>query len=329
MKGGVTMLLVAFLKCLADAPPGDVILALFADEEAGGACGAEYVVRHHAHLFAGVRHAIGEFGAFTFHFGGRRFFPIQIAEKRHCQLDLTFTGPGGHAAIPPKDTAISQAARFVARLERSPMPIKVSASAKAMFEQLSAGLPIGAPRALIKLLSSRLLAPVALSAMGTKARMFEPLIRSVITPTVVRAGTKRNVVPEQVVIEFDVRMVPGQHPGEIEAHIRRLLKGNGTLSIRATDAVNRDPDLSQFSLLAEIVRRIDPSAIPVPMLLPGVTDSRHLDALAIQTYGFLPMVLPSDMNFMSLIHGADERIPATTLAVGTEAIGAFISRYRG
>lgn len=98
MKGGVAMLLSAFLHATRQAPPGDLILALLSDEETGGQYGAAHLVAHHSALFEGVRHAVGEFGAFTLILGGLRFFPIQIAEKRHCKLDLVFRAHGGHAA---------------------------------------------------------------------------------------------------------------------------------------------------------------------------------------------------------------------------------------
>jgi acetylornithine deacetylase/succinyl-diaminopimelate desuccinylase-like protein len=329
MKGGVTILLLAFLSCLENTPPGDVVLAILVDEETGGAAGAEFLAQNHPQFFTGVRHAIGEFGGFTLHLGKHRFCPIQVAEKRYCRLEITFTGPGGHASIPPKGTSISKAARFLAALERSPLPVKISPAAKAMLSHLSVGLPAGLPRLLFTLLANPLSAPFALKLMGAKARMFEPLVRSMITPTVIRAGGKHNVVPERVVVECDVRLTPGQTVEEMEDHLRDLLKDEGTIAIRASTPARGDLDLSQFPLLAEVAKETDPSATPIPLLLPGVTDARHFNLLGIQTYGFLPMLLPGDINFMSLIHAADEHIPVKMLAGGARAVASFIARYRG
>jgi len=62
--------------------------------------------------------------------------------------------------------------------------------------------------------------------------------------------------------------------------------------------------------------------------MPGVSDARFFARLGIQTYGFLPMRLPADMNFMSLIHAADERIPVDALEFGTQAISRVLSAPR-
>ncbi len=329
MKGGVAMLLGAFLHAAHNAPPGDLILALLSDEEAGGQYGAAYLVANHPELFAGVRHAIGEFGAFTLNLGGLRFFPIQIAEKRYCKLDLIFRAPGGHASVPPRVTAIGEAAAFIVRLGRSPMPPQISASAREMLLALSAGMRSPVVKMLLRALTWPAQVPLALRLLGPRSRMFEPLVRTLITPTILQGGHKRNVVPEQVTVQCDVRLVPGQSVDDVRLHLTRVAGAAASIEIKTEGDPAGVHDLSQFDLLASIVRDIDPEAMAIPMLLPGVTDSRHFDSLGIQTYGFLPMVLPSDLNFMSLIHGADERVPVDTLAIGTHAIRSFIARYQG
>ena len=79
--------------------PGDVVLVVLSDEEAGGDYGAKFLVEEHPELFEGVRYALGEFGGFTLYVGGRRFYPIQVAEKQICWLKATVRGPGGHGAL--------------------------------------------------------------------------------------------------------------------------------------------------------------------------------------------------------------------------------------
>lgn len=82
-----------------------------------------------------------------------------------------------------------------------------------------------------------------------------------------------------------------------------------------------------FDTLAGILREADPDGIPLPLILPAPTDGRFFSRLGIQTYGFLPMKLPSDLNFMQTIHAADERIPVEALAFGTEAIYKVLQRF--
>jgi acetylornithine deacetylase/succinyl-diaminopimelate desuccinylase-like protein len=80
-------------------------------------------------------------------------------------------------------------------------------------------------------------------------------------------------------------------------------------------------------MLADILREADPGARAVPMLLSAATDARHLARLGIQTYGFLPMNLPPEVDFSHAIHGADERIPVAALDFGTDAIYKVLERY--
>ena len=102
MKGGVAMLLSAFLRAKAEGVelPGDVLLAVVSDEEAGGDYGAKFLVEQHPDLFDGIRYALGEFGGFTMYVGKKRFYPIQIAEKQICWMKATVRGSGGTDPCP-------------------------------------------------------------------------------------------------------------------------------------------------------------------------------------------------------------------------------------
>ena len=89
------------------------------------------------------------------------------------------------------------------------------------------------------------------------------------------------------------------------------------------------PDKGWFEPLADILHEMDPKGIPVPMLLPAVTDGRFFSRLGIQTYGFTPMNLPEGFAFFDTIHAADERIPVDAVDFGTQAIYQAIQRYPG
>ncbi len=82
-----------------------------------------------------------------------------------------------------------------------------------------------------------------------------------------------------------------------------------------------------FNKLSGILEKAHPGAIPVPFLLPGITDACFFSRLGIQTYGFLPMNLPKEFTFNNLIHAADERIPGYCLDFGTNAIYDVLKEY--
>ncbi|HEY4278235.1 MAG TPA: M20/M25/M40 family metallo-hydrolase [Conexibacter sp.] len=329
MKGGVAMLLAAFLRAQANPtpPPGDVILCLMADEEAGSTLGAEFLVAEHAELFDSVRHAIGEFGGFTLEQGGRRFYPVMVAEKQVCWTRATFRGRSGHGSMPVRDSAAGKLGRLLAALDRKRLPVHITPASRAMIEAMAAELPGPLALPLRSLLRPRLTDRV-LDLLGDRAAMLDPLLHNTASVTIVNGGEKINVIPERIDVEIDVRLLPGLLPDDAIAELKALAGVELEAEVVRYDPVAATPDLSLFPTLGAVLRELDPQARPIPMVLPGVTDGRFFSRLGIQTYGYLPMRLPPEMRFNELIHAPDERLPVDAVAFGTDAIERVIQRYR-
>jgi acetylornithine deacetylase/succinyl-diaminopimelate desuccinylase-like protein len=83
-----------------------------------------------------------------------------------------------------------------------------------------------------------------------------------------------------------------------------------------------------FDLLCDVLRELEPDAVPVPMLMTGATDQRHFARLGVVGYGCLPLRLPAGFG-QETVHAADERIPAAALELGTDALFQVVQRYRG
>jgi acetylornithine deacetylase/succinyl-diaminopimelate desuccinylase-like protein len=327
MKGGVAMLVSAFLRAARGEiePAGDLVLAVLSDEEAGGDFGAKFLVEDHPHLFEGVRYALGEFGGFTLHLGGRRFYPIQVAEKQICWLKATIRGAGGHGAMINRGGTMARLARFLRDLDRKPLPVHVTPLAREMLERIAAEVPQPQRGVLRSLLKPRLTDRV-LPLLGATRRTTEPLLRNTVTATIVRAGEKINVVPAEIEVELDGRALPGFGPDDLIGELREAVGSDVELELVRHDPGPAEPDLSLFDGLAGVIREIDPEGVPVPLLQIGVTDARFFSRLGIQTYGFLPMRLPDDVDFLTLIHAADERVPAAAIDFGVEAISRALER---
>jgi len=329
MKGGVAMMLAAFMRTLAAGrvPPGDVILCLLADEEAGSELGAEFLVGEHPELFAGVRYAIGEFGGFSMNLAGRRFYPIMVAEKQVCWTRATLRGPAGHGSMPVSDGAMGRLGRLLASLDGRRLPVHVPSVSRAMIEAIAAQLP--APLALpLRGLLTPMLTDRLLGVLGERGRFFDPLLHNTVSPTILAGGEKINVIPDEVSIELDCRLLPGYGPTELFAELRAHSGVEMELEVIRHDAVAAEPDLALFGMLSDTLRELDAAARPIPMLLPAVTDGRFFSRLGIQTYGFLPMQLPDELRFMALIHAPDERLPAAAVDFGTRAIERVLERFR-
>lgn len=327
MKGGVAMMLAAFMRAKASRtpPPGDVILCLMADEEAGSDLGAEFLVREHPELFADVRYAIGEFGGFTMDVAGRRFYPIMVAEKQVCWSRAILRGPTGHGSMPIRGGAMGRLGRLLERLDSRRLPVHVTTVARTMIEKIAADVPPTLAMPLKGLLVPRITDRL-LDVMGERGRVFDPLLHNTVSATIVGGGEKVNVIPDAITLTLDGRLLPGFAPEQLFAELRALVGVEMEFEVLRHDPVAGEPDLGLFDVLAGVLGELDPQAKAIPMLLPGITDGRFFSRLGIQTYGFLPMQLPAELPFMQLIHAENERLPADAVEFGTAAIGRLLER---
>ncbi len=328
MKGGVAMMLTAILRAKAESLPlpGDVILALVSDEERGGEYGARYLVESQGHLLEGVRYAIGEFGGFSFPIGKRRFYPIMVTEKQICVLRATVRASGGHGSLTGKGGTMARMARLLLRLERHRMPIHVTPATRRMLRAIASSLPF--PQStLFRLLLTPPLAGLTLNLLGNRRRLFEPLLRNTSNATIVRGGDGVNIVPSEIALGLDCRLLPGYGPGDLIAELRPIVGDEVELEVVHHDPSPEEPDLGLFDTLAAILRQADPEAVPVPMLLPASTGGRFFSRLGIQSYGFLPMALPPDFDFSQTIHGPNERVSVAALTFGSDGIYELLRRF--
>jgi acetylornithine deacetylase/succinyl-diaminopimelate desuccinylase-like protein len=328
MKAGVAMFVDAVVRAAREGlePAGDVVLAILSDEEDGGTYGASHLVSERPDLLEGVRYALGEFGGFAMDVGGRRFYPVQVAEKEVCAVRATFRGPAGHASVPIRGGAMAGLGAFLRAVDRKRLPVHVTPVVRRMAEGLAGGLP--RPQALVVrgLLDPRLTDPL-LTVLGDHGRLFDPVLHNTVSPTVLGGGGSHNVIPAEVSVELDGRILPGQTPGDLLRELQALAGEDAELEVTGHDPGPPDPDLGLFDLLAGALRRADPAGTPIPMLLPAITDARHFGRLGIQSYGFTPMQLPAGFAFSETVHAADERVPADAVGWGADRVLDVLRSY--
>ena len=328
MKGAVAMMLSAFLRSKAEgiSLPGDVVLTVLSDEEAGSNRGAKFLVEQHPDLFQGIHYALGEFGGFTMHIGNQRFYPIMIAEKQICWMKATVRGPGGHGSIPIHGGAMRKLSELLRIIDRNRLPVHVTPVARQMFSKIAASLG-GINGLMLKQLLNPSLTNSVLNLLGERARIFDPLLHNSVSPTILHGSQKINVIPNTVTVELDGRLLPGFQPEDLISELRQITGSDVEFEVIRYDPGPAEPDLGLFDLLADVLRSADPGGVPIPLLLSGVTDGRFFSQLGIQTYGFTPMRLPEDFNFTGTIHAADERIPVDAVEYGTNAIFQVMQRF--
>jgi acetylornithine deacetylase/succinyl-diaminopimelate desuccinylase-like protein len=328
MKGGVAMMVAAFLKMQMEniTPPGDLILTILSDEEAGDGLGARFLVEEHPEQFENVQFAIGEFGGFTMQVAGQTFFPIMVAEKQLCSLQLTVRGPGGHGSSPIQGGAMAKLGNLLKKLDSTRLPIHITPEVRAMYNGMADNVAF--PTSLIlRLLLKPTLTNSTLKLMGSQRALFDNLLRHTVSPTIVQGGHKINVIPSEISLQLDGRLLPGYQPNDLINELQTILGGEVEIELLNYEQGPSKANMALFDTLTAILREAEPNGIPIPLVLPAVTDARHFSRLGIQTYGFLPMPLPQDFNFSTLIHAADERIPAAAIDFGTAAIFKLLTRF--
>ncbi len=328
MKGGVAMLVSAFMRAAAEPlkPAGDLVLALACDEETGSERGAKHLVEEHPELFSEVRYALSEIGGFTEWVGGRRLYPIQVAEKQRCLVRATIRGQGGHPSTVVRDTAAMKLGTLLTNLAKRRLPVHVVPVVREMLGAMAGALP-SHQRAALRPLTVPALTDRLLDLFAKDAESLDPLLHNTATPTVIRGGESTNVIPTEITVDLDGRVLPGQTPRDLVRELEALAPGLAEFEIvREEPSVPAEPDLALYPMLAAIIRERDPGGTPMPTLIPGYTDARYFARLGIQTYGFLPMRLPPHIT-TALIHAPDERVPAEAIEFGADCVSEAIRRY--
>jgi len=328
MKHGVAMYLAAMLKAKAEnlSLPGDVIFAALADEEAGDDFGARFLVNEHPHLFKDVRYALGEFGGFNITLAGKRFYPIMIAEKQVCWMKVTFRGRGGHGSMPLQGQAMAKLSRALRLLDEKVLPVHITPPVRMMISALAQELG-GLRGQILRLVNQPALTGSILKLLGKSGTLFAPLVRNTVSPTMLEASEKANVIPAAITLGMDGRLVPGASPEDMDRELRTLLGEDLEIEVIKSEPGPSAAEMGLFATLGEVLRSLDPEGIPLPFVLSGVTDARFFSLLGIQTYGFTPLQLPEDFNFINTVHAADERVPVAALDFGLRAVYAAMQRF--
>ena len=298
------------------APDRDVVVLFLPDEEAGGHHGGHWLVDHRPDIFTGVTEAVGEVGGFSLTVrDDLRLYLIQTAEKGIAWLRLRASGTAGHGSMLNDDNAVTQLCDAVSRIGAHRFPVRVTPTVRAFLHELSDATGIE-------------LDPddmdTTLTRLGPMARIVGATLMNTINPTMLDAGYKQNVIPGEAEAYLDGRFLPG-HEDEFFADLDALLGDDAVREFVTHDvALETSFDGPTIDAMAAALRAEDAGARAVPYMLSGGTDAKAFSRLGIRGYGFAPLLLPPDLDFGSLFHGVDERVPMDALRFGTRVLGRFL-----
>jgi acetylornithine deacetylase/succinyl-diaminopimelate desuccinylase-like protein len=313
MKGHVAAAAVAFASLAREGatPAGDVLLVLTADEEVGDGFGASWLALDHPETMR-ADFGLNEGGGERCVFGDRVYYLCAVGEKATAPFRLRLRGRSGHASDPhAADNALLKAAPVLEALGRLRLPQSLIPEVRAFLETVLGEVPPvdDAQRRADEL------HPLA-------GQLLAPLLSATLSPTMIHASGKRNVIPGSCVVEVDCRLLPDQPPAEIEALLRAGVPGDWELEWIVSEHVGgtRSPlDTPLWRTLEQWVESVEPGARLAPIVTAGFTDSHYVrKQLESTIYGFFPLKAMDTQLAASLVHSADERIAVDDLALGVD-----------
>jgi len=151
------------------------------------------------------------------------------------------------------------------------------------------------------------------------AEMLEPLLGLTVSPTMIEASRKRNVIPGACEVTVDCRLLPGQTQEQAEPVIRACIgEGDYDLVWRTPQGGTRSQlGTPLWDAIGAFVEETEPGARVAPICVAGFTDSHWLrESFGTVAYGFFPLKAMSADLAARLIHSADERIDIDDLELG-------------
>jgi len=325
MKGYVAAAAVTFASLAREGarPPGDLLLALTADEEVGAEpFGMSWLTVNHPETVQ-ADFAVNEGGGERYVLGDRVLYLCAVGEKATAPFRLRLHGRAGHASDPHSaDNALLHAAPVLEALGRFGFEPTLIPEVQAFLDQVLGGVP----PVDVALEQARAVDPLA-------AQLLAPLLSATLSPTMIEASRKRNVIPGACTITVDCRLLPGQSREEVEALLRAGVPGDWELEWIENECVGgtRSPiETPLWSALEAWVAETEPGAMLAPIVCGGFTDSHYVrSALGTTAYGFFPIRAMAPELVARLVHGADERIAVDDLALAVDLYRRLATTWLG
>jgi acetylornithine deacetylase/succinyl-diaminopimelate desuccinylase-like protein len=301
-------------------PAGDLTYVAVADEEALGTHGAKWLCDHAADE-VNSDYVITESGGFPMGGAdGTTRLPVIVGEKGVYWCILTVKGTPGHASQPLRtDNALVKAAEVVRRVDEYRPQAQLHEAWVRFIEGI--GFPPD--------LAEPLLDPDRIDGFCDQlplvglARQAHACTHTTVAPTILRTGTKINVIPDRVELELDIRSLPGWDTTDVRSMLEEAvgdLADDVDIRFESEEPSTSSPiDTPLWDALERVSRLFYPGARTVPFLTVGATDARFHRALGSVAYGFgLHSQAIGFEQYGAMFHGIDERVDVESLHLSTE-----------
>jgi acetylornithine deacetylase/succinyl-diaminopimelate desuccinylase-like protein len=305
----------------------DLIFLSEGDEEAGGESGMKFAVEKHWDRIA-AGYALNEGGHVELKDGKVQFVAIAASEKVPMNVDIIATGPSGHASLPIKDNAVVHLSAAVAKIGTYETPVQFNTVSRAYFEGL-AQVEDAETAKWMRSLDTADRGEHAARYLSNENPFWNAMLRDTISPTMLQAGIRVNVIPAEARGTMNIRLLPGNQIEPLLAKLRTLVNDPQIrLEVQQSDEETAPSSSVESELMSSITRvtaQTFPRAVAFPAMDTFATDSARLRLRSVQAYGLLPFPLTSEDEWR--MHGEDERIPVESFQKGIEFLSAIVNDF--
>lgn len=306
----------------------DIVFAATADEEAGSTNGMEWLAQTHPSLLE-CEYAINEGGGHGVEIGGRRFYTCQTGEKGVCWMKLTARGTSGHGSMPREDNAVAALCTAISKLAQARLPLHITTTVEQLVHTIDQSQGLGG--ALVTALFDPEHETEVLAQMGQYPELVALLkatLHNTVSPTMLQAGQKANVIPSEASAVVDGRILPGQtHDGflqELQPYLGTRVQVD---IIGRSSPYESEPASPLFELMRQVLQEHDPGCVLAPYIVPGATDGRILARKGVRVYGFAPMRAEPGWPALEMAHARNERISLANMEFETRVLYDVVRRF--
>jgi acetylornithine deacetylase/succinyl-diaminopimelate desuccinylase-like protein len=265
------LMLMVMLKRLNVPLDRDVIFIAEAGEEGSSRFGIDFLVKEHWPEIQ-AEYALAEGGLVHSEKGRVRYVEIAATEKVPRGAELVATGTSGHGSRPRRDNAVVHLAAAVGKIGTWDPPMRLNDVTRTFFERLAT---ISPPEEAARY--NGLVDPTKSEAIQNYFAEHDlgkySVLRTTISPTMLNAGFRANVIPSQAEAFLDIRALPDEDMTKFYTQMERVIGDPAVKVVPNPPGRPAAPpsrlDTEMFHALESVQRRLYPGAITVPGMLTG------------------------------------------------------------
>jgi acetylornithine deacetylase/succinyl-diaminopimelate desuccinylase-like protein len=305
----------------------DVIFFAEGDEESYGTNGVVFAVDKHWDKIA-AGYAINEGGHVFTKDGKPQYVAVQVSEKVPANVDVIAKGSSGHASMPTKDNPVTHLAAAIEKIGGYEAPVQFNSVTRAYFQAI-APLQDEETSKWMRSLDTSDRGEHAAKVISSDSPLWNAMLRDTVSPTVLQAGFRANVIPSEARGVVNIRLLPGNQLAPLLAKFQQLVNDPAIRFEPELPLSETAPSSSLtsdfYNTISSVAARSYPGIPVIPFMSPGCTDSTSLRLRNVQAYGLLPFAL-SDDDF-SRFHGDNERISLDAFHKGVEFLFAIVNDF--